>query len=84
MTSDCLSRLEDDEQTGFSEDIIRDVSGNMFDGELLLSPSTCTGVPQSWSQLEFRQYVDVGDTIGFSHHFLDTDFRRSQPCRHSS
>ena len=34
ITSDCLSRLEGGEHTGFSEDIIREVAGMMFDGEL--------------------------------------------------
>ena len=34
ITSDCLSRLEENgEQTGFDEEVIRDVSGVMFTGK---------------------------------------------------
>jgi len=44
MTSDCLSRLEGDEQTTFSEETIREVSGNMFSGELPSRPHTPTRV----------------------------------------
>ena len=39
ITSDCLSRLEGDERTNFSEEIIREVSGNMFAGKLLPRPA---------------------------------------------
>jgi len=38
ITSDCLSRLEGNERTNFSEDIIREVSGNMFAGKLVPRP----------------------------------------------
>ena len=38
--SDCLSRLESDGQTSFSEEDIRDVSGNMFAGKSLSKPYT--------------------------------------------
>ena len=35
MTSDCLSRLENHEQTGFDEQIVRDVAGLMFSGKFV-------------------------------------------------
>ena len=45
ITSDCLSRLEDPEETSFSEEVIRDVSGVMFTGESLSSPRASARVP---------------------------------------
>ena len=38
IASDCLSRLEGDEQASFSEEVIREVSGMIFVGESLKSP----------------------------------------------
>ena len=40
--SDCLSRLEDGEKTGFDEKIVLDVAGLMFGGESISkSPYPC-------------------------------------------
>jgi len=40
ITSDCLSRLEGDEQPSFSERVIGEVSGALFGGALLSRPRT--------------------------------------------
>jgi len=40
MTSDCLSRLEEDgKQAGFDEEVLRDVSGVVFTGEFFSKSS---------------------------------------------
>ena len=44
MTSDCLSRLENHEQTGFDEQIVRDVTGLMFSGKSV--PKILVPVPR--------------------------------------
>jgi len=44
MTSDCLSRLEEDgKQAGFDEEVLRDVSGVAFTGEFV--PKVLTSTP---------------------------------------
>jgi len=58
IASDCLSRLEDSEETNFSEKLIRDVSGVMFTGELLSSPRTRTCVSYGWSQAQLIRYAE--------------------------
>ena len=81
ITSDCLSRLEDDEQTGFSEEVVRDVSGNLYGGEHFSRPCIRTRVPHSrysWSSnsmLEMRPGPD---------HSPDTGFRRDRSYRRFS
>ena len=48
ITSDCLSRLEDPEETSLSEEVIRDVSGIMFTGEPVSSPRARIHIPHDW------------------------------------
>ena len=43
ITSDCLSRLENHEQTGFDEEVVRDVAGVMFSGKFV--PKILAPVP---------------------------------------
>jgi len=62
ITSDCLSRLEDEEKTNFDEEVVRDVSGVMFGGKLLSSPRTVVHISHKGLQPGLRQYVR--DTTG--------------------
>ena len=55
--SDCLSRLEDNEETDFDEEAIRDVSGAMFGGEPVPCHRTSARLPHSWLQPQLRRYV---------------------------
>ena len=82
ITSDCLSRLEDDEQPGFSEEVVRDVSGTMYGGELFSTPRTRARVPHSRLQLGPQRYD--GDMTGSFHYFSYAAFRQDRLCRRSS
>ena len=37
LTADCLSRLEDNEEVGFDEEVVRDVAGVMYSGQSVLT-----------------------------------------------
>ena len=56
--SDCLSRLEDPEETTLSEEVIRDVSGIMFVGQPLSIPRARAPVSHCWSQVQLIQYAE--------------------------
>ena len=91
ITSDSLSRLEDNEHTGFSEDIIREVAGMMFDGESFFKnspvPAFLTG-GYRWSRnstldarprLPITFLTPVLDKVDLASVLLDDG---SQPRRH--
>ena len=57
ITSDCLSRLENHEQTGFDEEVVRDVAGAMFSGE------PCPEIPFARAQVLLLSAAAASETV---------------------